>query len=62
MLRPHRRAEVGFEFIREIGQHGQNSRTYVARDHQLAAEIVIKEIAKVRLSLATEMKRRGFHN
>ena len=49
MLRPHRRAEVGFEFIREIGQHGQNSRTYVARDHQLDAEIVIKEIAKAKL-------------
>jgi len=49
MLRPHRRAEVGFEFIREIGQHGQNSRTYIARDHQLNAEIVIKEIAKARL-------------
>jgi len=49
MFRPHRRAEVGFEFGREIGQHGQNSRTYLARDHQLNAEIVIKEIAKAKL-------------
>lgn len=49
MLRPHRRAEVGFEYQREIGQHGQNSHTYLARDHQLAADIVIKEIAKTTL-------------
>ena len=46
MLRPHRRAEIGFEFLREIGQHGQNSRTYIARDPQLNAEIVVKEMAK----------------
>jgi serine/threonine protein kinase len=49
MLKPHRRAEVGFEYTQEIGQHGQNSRTYLARDHQLDAEIVIKEITKVKL-------------
>jgi serine/threonine protein kinase len=52
MLKPHRRAEVGFEYIREIGQHGQNSRTFIARDHQLDAEIVIKELAKRDLNAA----------
>jgi len=49
MLRPHRRGELAFEYQREIGQHGQNSHTYLARDHQLAADIVIKEIAKASL-------------
>jgi len=52
MLRPHRRAELGFEYINEIGQHGQNSRTYIAQDHQLGAEIVIKELAKAHLDAA----------
>jgi len=35
-----------FDFIREIGQDGRNSRAYVAHDHQLNAEIVMKEIPK----------------
>ncbi len=51
MLRPHRRAELNFQFIREIGQDGQNSRTYVAHDAQLNAEIVVKEITKARLDV-----------
>jgi serine/threonine protein kinase len=49
MLRPHRRAEVGFNYTREIGQHGQNSRTFIAQDHQLNADIVIKEMEKADL-------------
>jgi len=49
MLRPLRRAEIGFNFIREIGQEGKNSRTYLARDLQLEADIVIKEITKAKL-------------
>lgn len=44
-----KRAEVQFDFIQEIGHHGQNSRTFIAHDHQLGARIVIKEMAKVRL-------------
>ncbi|KTT98885.1 hypothetical protein NS355_08155 [Sphingomonas yabuuchiae] len=51
MLRPHRRAELNLRFLREIGHDGQNSRTYVAHDAQLNAEIVIKEIAKARLDV-----------
>jgi eukaryotic-like serine/threonine-protein kinase len=52
MLKPYNCAQLTFDLIREIGQEGHNSRTYVARDHQLDAEIVIKEIAKVRLASA----------
>ena len=46
MLKPYRRAEVGFDLRAEIGQSGRNSHTYRSHDHQLDAEIVIKEIAK----------------
>jgi len=50
MLKPYQKAELTFDFISEIGQDGQNSRTYVARDHQLNAEIVIKQIQKAKLN------------
>ncbi|WP_152048534.1 serine/threonine-protein kinase [Aureimonas psammosilenae] len=49
MLKPYNKAEVAFDFIREIGQHGRNSRTWLSRDHQLDAEIVTKQIAKAKL-------------
>lgn len=49
MLRPFRRAEIGFNFLKEIGAHGKNSKTYLAEDPQLDATIVIKEIAKTKL-------------
>ncbi|MER8479751.1 protein kinase [Mesorhizobium sp. M0340] len=52
MLRPYNRAQVTFDLLREIGQDGRNSRTYVARDHQLDAEIVIKEVQKTSLASA----------
>ena len=52
MLRPFNRAQITFDLIREIGQDGRNSRTYVAQDHQLDAEIVIKEVPKARLASA----------
>ena len=48
MLRPYQRAEVAFDIIREIGQDGRNSSTFVAHDHQLNAEIVTKQIWKDR--------------
>jgi eukaryotic-like serine/threonine-protein kinase len=50
MLSPFSIAELRFDLLREIGQEGQNSRTYVARDHQLDAEIVIKKIEKRRIA------------
>lgn len=50
MFSPIDRAEVEFTKIAEIGQDGQNSKTFTARDHQLDADIVIKEIAKASLA------------
>ena len=43
-----------FDLVKEIGQNGQNSRTFIANDHQLNAEIVIKQIAKTKLSSPAE--------
>ena len=50
MFKPYNKAEVTFDLVREIGTDGQNSRTFVAADHQLNAEIVIKQIAKASLT------------
>ena len=49
MLKPYNRAEITFDLIREIGQVGRNSQTYIAHDHQLDAEIVTKQISKANL-------------
>jgi len=49
MFNPIDRAEVEFTKVSEIGQDGQNSKTFTARDHQLDADIVIKEIVKASL-------------
>lgn len=49
MLKPYSRAEVSFDLRQEIGQEGANSKTYVAHDDQLDAEIVIKKIPKSEL-------------
>ncbi|MBK4736787.1 serine/threonine-protein kinase [Noviherbaspirillum pedocola] len=46
MLRPIERAHLSFEFVRNIGQEGKNSEVYLARDHQLNADLVIKKISK----------------
>jgi serine/threonine protein kinase len=53
MLNLCNRAELDFEFVREIGQDGQNSRTYLSKDPQLNAEIVIKQVEKARLASST---------
>jgi serine/threonine protein kinase len=50
MLKPYNRAELTFDLEREIGGDGQNSRTFVAKDHQLDAQIVIKQVAKAKLA------------
>ena len=50
MFKPYNKAEVTFDLISEIGQSGQNSKTYISHDHQLDAEIVTKQIAKARLA------------
>ena len=36
--------EVSFRLDKEIGQEGANSKTYIAHDEQLDAEIVIKKV------------------
>jgi serine/threonine protein kinase len=54
MLKPYQKAELTFDIVREIGQDGQNSRTYVTHDHQLNAEIVTKQIQKSKLASAAE--------
>jgi serine/threonine protein kinase len=50
MFKAYNRAELQFDLIDEIGQEGQNSRTFTARDHQLNADIVIKRVEKARMS------------
>lgn len=50
MIRPYNKAEVSFELRTEIGQEGRNSRTYLATDPQLDAEIVIKQVQKTKIS------------
>jgi len=53
MLKPYNKAEVIFDLVKEIGGDGQNSRTYVSRDHQLDAEIVTKQVEKSKLASPT---------
>ncbi|GGF00351.1 hypothetical protein GCM10011611_02460 [Aliidongia dinghuensis] len=50
MLKPYQKAELTFDILREIGQDGRNSQTYVTHDHQLNAEIVTKRIRKDKLA------------
>lgn len=54
MLKPYQKAELTFDILREIGQNGRNSRTFVTRDHQLNADIVTKQIPKVKLNSPAE--------
>lgn len=53
MLKPYQKAELSFQERRMLAQQGQNSKTFVAHDPQLDAEIVIKQVAKSKLD-ATE--------
>jgi serine/threonine protein kinase len=46
MFSPLQIAQVSFQLKNEIGAEGKNSKTYIARDHQLDADIVIKKIDK----------------
>lgn len=50
MLKPYQKAQITFDLVKEIGADGRNARTFMSRDHQLDAEIVIKQIAKGRLA------------
>ena len=44
------KAEVSFEYRKEIGQDGANSRAFIAHDRYLDALLVVKEIPKGRFS------------
>jgi serine/threonine protein kinase len=46
MFNPYDAGQVVFSKTAEIGQDGQNSKTFTAHDHQLDAGIVIKQITK----------------
>lgn len=46
MLKAFNKAELSFDLTEEIGQQGLNSKAFIAHDHQLDADIVIKQIAK----------------
>jgi eukaryotic-like serine/threonine-protein kinase len=46
MLKPHNRAELEFDLLKEIGSEGRNSRVHLAYDRQLNAHLVIKSVEK----------------
>ncbi|MGV9011853.1 MAG: serine/threonine-protein kinase [Flavobacteriales bacterium] len=50
-------ASLNFETMTEVGQEGKNSEVYLAHDKQLDGEIVVKKIAKSRISNALEYYR-----
>jgi len=54
MLKPYQTAQIKFEIDSEIGQHGRNSQTFLALDHQLNAKIAIKKIDKSKLDSPDE--------
>lgn len=54
MLKPYHKAELTFDIIREIGQDGKNSHTFIAHDHQLNADIVAKRLLKASLNSPDE--------
>lgn len=48
MLTPYKRADVAFEWIRDLEEQGCFSKVYLAHDRHLAHDLVIKEIEKKR--------------
>lgn len=50
MLKPYQKGEISFDLLQTLGQQGQNSCAYLAKDHQLDAEIVIKEVKQASLN------------
>jgi serine/threonine protein kinase len=50
MLKPYQKGEISFDLLKLLGQQGKNSSAYLAKDHQLDAEIVIKEVSQASLS------------
>ncbi|GBR58336.1 serine/threonine protein kinase [Acetobacter senegalensis DSM 18889] len=54
MLKAYKKAELSFELIKEIGQNGKNSKTFLVKDNQLNANIVSKQISKSSLKSPSE--------
>lgn len=54
MLKAFNKAELTFDLEDELGHQGQNSKTYRAKDHQLDAQIVIKQVQKSGLNSTAE--------
>jgi serine/threonine protein kinase len=54
MLNPISIASVNFREIREIGVDGRNSRTFIAHDNHLDAQIVIKSMLKASMESFSE--------
>ncbi|CNG28083.1 serine/threonine-protein kinase [Yersinia kristensenii] len=50
MIAPMKKADVNFTYIRDIGQAGQNSEVYLAKDEHLDAEVAIKEVSKTKIN------------
>ncbi|WP_373019982.1 serine/threonine-protein kinase [Thiomicrorhabdus sp.] len=46
MIQPYNKAEVVFDILEEIGFEGKNSKVYIAYDHHLGADLVIKKVQK----------------
>lgn len=49
LIVPYSTAQVSFQLNNEIGQEGSNSKTYLAHDSQLDAQIVVKKVLKASL-------------
>jgi len=47
-----KKADVSFTYLKDIGQAGQNSRVYLAKDEHLNAEVAIKEVLKSKIKIA----------
>lgn len=51
MISPMKKADVNFTYLKNIGQAGQNSEVYLARDEHLDADVAIKEVVKSSISI-----------
>lgn len=47
-----KKADVSFTYLKDIGQAGQNSCVYLARDEHLNAEVAIKEVLKSKIKIS----------
>lgn len=61
MLTPYKKADVAFEWIRDLEEQGCFSRLYLAHDKHLDHDLVIKEIEKKKTpTTTTTLMKQGF--